>query len=82
MVIGAGAKILGGPIEIGDGGARIGSGSVVLQSVPPRTTVVGGIPGRVVVYKGERVPSINLNHTDLPDPVAEMLTSLQIRLTI
>lgn len=74
VVIGAGAKILG-PIEIGDG-ARIGSGSVVLQSVPPRTTVVG-IPGRVVVYKGERVPSINLNHTDLPDPVAEMLTSLQ-----
>lgn len=74
VVIGAGAKILG-PIEIGDG-ARIGSGSVVLQSVPPRTTVVG-IPGRVVVYKGEKISSINLDHTDLPDPVAEMLSSLQ-----
>lgn len=74
VVIGTGAKVLG-PIDIGNG-ARIGAGSVVLQSVPPRTTVVG-IPGRVVVYKGERVPSVNLNHTDLPDPVAEMLNCLQ-----
>jgi len=74
VVIGAGAKVLG-PIEIGEG-ARIGAGSVVLQSVPPGTTVVG-IPGRVVVHRGERVPSINLNHTDMPDPVAGMLESLQ-----
>ncbi len=74
VVVGAGAKVLG-PIEIGDG-ARIGAGSVVLQSVPPRTTVVG-IPGRTVVYEGERVPSINLDHTDMPDPIAEVLNSLQ-----
>jgi len=74
VVIGAGAKILG-PIEIGEG-ARIGAGSVVLQSVPSRTTVVG-IPGRIVVQRGEKVPSINLNHTDMPDPVAGMLDCLQ-----
>lgn len=74
VVIGAGAKVLG-PIEIGDG-ARIGAGSVVLQPVPPGATVVG-IPGRVVFYNGEKVPSINLNHTDLPDPVAEALNRLQ-----
>ncbi|HHX87204.1 MAG TPA: serine acetyltransferase, partial [Firmicutes bacterium] len=74
VVVGTGAKVLG-PIEIGSG-ARIGAGSVVLKSVPPGATVVG-IPGRVVVHKGERIPSINLNHTDLPDPVAEMLERLQ-----
>lgn len=74
VVIGAGAKVLG-PIEIGSG-ARIGAGSVVLQNVPPGSTVVG-IPGRVVYYNGRKVPSINLNHTDLPDPVAEALTRLQ-----
>jgi serine O-acetyltransferase len=45
VVIGAGAKVLG-PIEVGDG-ARIGSNSVVLKSVPAGATVVG-IPGHVV----------------------------------
>ncbi|MBS3943694.1 MAG: serine O-acetyltransferase [Dethiobacter sp.] len=74
VVIGAGAKVLG-PIEIGTG-ARIGAGSVVLNSVPPGATVVG-VPGRVVFHNGERVHSINLNHTDLPDPVAEALKRLQ-----
>lgn len=74
VVIGAGAKVLG-PIEIGSN-SRIGAGSVVLRPVPPGATVVG-IPGRVVFYKGARVPSINLNHTDLPDPIAESLGRLQ-----
>ncbi len=45
VLIGAGAKILGN-IEIGEG-ARIGAGSVVLQPVPPHTTVAG-VPARVV----------------------------------
>lgn len=48
VVVGAGAKILG-PITIGDG-ARIGSNSVVVKSVPPGATVIG-IPGRVVPPK-------------------------------
>lgn len=74
VVIGTGAKVLG-PIEVGDY-AKIGAGSVVLNSVPPHTTVVG-VPGRVVIYDGERVPSVDLNHEDLPDPVAEMLHCLQ-----
>ena len=38
VVVGAGAKVLG-PIEIGEG-ARIGSNSVVLKSVPAGATVV------------------------------------------
>ncbi|MBS4023533.1 MAG: serine O-acetyltransferase [Dethiobacter sp.] len=74
VVVGTGAKLLG-PIEIGDF-ARIGAGSVVLNNVPSHTTVVG-VPGRVVIYDGARVPSIDLNHENLPDPVAEMLYCLQ-----
>jgi len=74
VVVGTGAKVLG-PIEIGKN-SRIGAGSVVLKSVPSNATVVG-IPGRIVYYNGEKVPSINLNHTDMPDPVAEALNNLQ-----
>jgi len=74
VVIGTGAKILG-PIIIGDY-AKIGAGSVVLNNVPSHTTVVG-VPGRVVIYDGERIPSLDLRHEDLPDPVAEMLHCLQ-----
>ena len=48
VVIGAGAKILGG-FTVGDG-ARIGSNSVVVKEVPPGATVVG-IPGRIVESK-------------------------------
>lgn len=45
VLIGAGAKLLGN-IQIGEG-AKIGAGSVVLDHVPPNTTVVG-VPARVV----------------------------------
>jgi serine O-acetyltransferase len=74
VVIGTGAKVLG-PIEIGDN-SRVGAGSVVLNPAPPNSTVVG-IPARVVYCNGEKVPSINLNHSDMPDPVAEALNRLQ-----
>ena len=66
VVIGAGAVALGA-ITIGDG-ARIGSGSVVVKSVPAGATVVG-IPGRVV--DEHRKPLTDLEHGKLPDPVAE-----------
>jgi serine O-acetyltransferase len=45
VVVGAGAKILGG-FTVG-AGARIGSNSVVVKTVPPGTTAVG-IPARIV----------------------------------
>lgn len=45
VMIGAGSKILGN-IEIGTG-AKIGSGSVVLQAVPEHTTVAG-VPAKIV----------------------------------
>src|SRR3982751_1533266 len=45
VVVGAGAKILGG-FTVGEG-ARVGSNSVVVKEVPAGATVVG-IPGRLV----------------------------------
>jgi serine O-acetyltransferase len=68
VVIGAGAIALGA-ITIGDG-AKIGSGSVVIKSVPPGATVVG-IPGRIVEDRHE--PLLDLEHGKLPDPIAEAI---------
>jgi len=69
--MGAGAIALG-PITIGDG-ARIGSGSVVVKSVPSGATVVG-IPGRVV--NRHQRPVVDLDHGKLPDPIAQALRSV------
>jgi len=68
VVMGTGAIALGA-ITIGDG-ATIGSGSVVVKSVPPGATVVG-IPGRIVTDRRE--PFAQLEHGKLPDPVAEAI---------
>jgi serine O-acetyltransferase len=68
VVIGTGAVALG-DITIGDG-AKIGSGSVVIKSVPPGATVVG-IPGRVA--DEHHKPILDLEHGRLPDPVAEAI---------
>lgn len=57
VMIGAGVKILGN-IEIGEG-AKVGAGSVVLQDVAPRTTVVG-------------VPAVKVGEPKLGDPCREM----------
>lgn len=59
VLIGAGAKILGN-IEIGTC-AKIGAGSVVLESVPPHTTVAG-VPAKVVGEAVEDEPSVDMNH--------------------
>jgi serine O-acetyltransferase len=68
VVIGSRAIVLG-PITVGEG-ARIGSGSVVIKSVPPGATVVG-VPGRIVEEKRDH--GIDLDHHRLPDPVAEAI---------
>ena len=74
VVIGAGAKVLGN-ITIGDD-AMIGANAVVVRSVPPHSTVVG-VPGRITRTKDRHFPGINLDHTHLPDPLAERLETLQ-----
>ncbi|CAI6220818.1 Serine acetyltransferase [Bacillus subtilis] len=72
-LIATGAKVLGS-ITVGEG-SKIGAGSVVLHDVPDFSTVVG-IPGRVVVQNGKKVRR-DLNHHDLPDPVADRFKSLE-----
>lgn len=79
IVVGAGAKVLG-PIKIGDN-SKIGAGAVVLKDVPPNSTVVG-VPGKAVVRKKidfarTDFTKVDLNHHLLPDPVADMMKSLQ-----
>jgi serine O-acetyltransferase len=80
VVVGAGAKIIGAFL-IGDG-SRIGAGSVVVREVPPNSVVVG-VPGRVTYRDGRRVEGqIDLNQTDLPDPVARAIESLVERIRL
>ena len=77
-MISAGAKILGS-ITVG-ANSKIGAGAVVIKSVPENCTVVG-VPGRIVVCNGRRLqPGVDLEHGDLPDPVAETLAEIQQRL--
>ena len=68
VVMGAGSIALGN-ITVGED-SKIGSGSVVVKSVPPGATVVG-IPGRVVEEQQKHI--MDLEHGRLPDPVAEAI---------
>lgn len=72
-LIATGAKVLGS-ITVGEN-SKIGAGSVVLKEVPANSTVVG-VPGRVVVRDGKRINK-DLNHCDLPDPIADVLKEVQ-----
>lgn len=77
VVISANASVLGS-ITIGHN-ARIGAGAVVIKDVPPDSTVVG-VPGRIVVHRGEKVDPLDLHHERLPDPVQEMFHKLHRRI--
>lgn len=68
VVVGTGAVILG-PVMVGDD-TRIGSGSVVIKSVPPSTTVVG-VPAHPI-WDGAKSLS-QLEHAKLDDPVRNAL---------
>ncbi|WP_447971128.1 serine O-acetyltransferase [Nitrospira sp. M1] len=74
VVVGAGAKVLGG-IAIGDN-VKVGANAVVLRSVPANSTVVGN-PGRVVKYEGERIPEATMDHLNTPDPIAERFEAME-----
>jgi serine O-acetyltransferase len=81
VVVASGAKVLGS-FKVGDN-SKIGAGSVVLQEVPANSTVVG-IPGKVVWHEGKKVGSassdkdaVDLEHSDLPDPIEEMMLCMQ-----
>jgi serine O-acetyltransferase len=70
VVVGTNACVLG-PIHIGDG-AKIGSNSVVIRDVPASATVVG-VPAKLAQNKGST--RAQLDHADLPDPVANLLSA-------
>jgi len=74
VLISTGAKILG-PFKVGDN-SRIGANAVVLNEVEPNTTVVG-VPGKAVRRGNKKIsPSIELDHVNIPDPVAQELCKM------
>ena len=73
VVIGAGAKVLGG-IRIGNN-VKVGANSVVLKSVPANCTVIG-VPGRIIRTEGSRIPEATMDHVNIPDPIIERFEAL------
>jgi serine O-acetyltransferase len=78
VVIGSGAKILGN-VSIANG-ARIGAGSVVIKDVPESMIVVG-VPARPMQPEKPRA-LIDLEHGDLPDPIAQVTRGLLERIEV
>jgi serine O-acetyltransferase len=82
VVVGAGAKILG-PFLVGDG-AKVGSNSVVVRSVPAGATVIG-IPARLVEDEAFRPVAERMAFSpyavseNLDDPLNKVLTVLGSR---
>ena len=81
VVLGSDAVVLG-PITIGRC-ARIGSGAVVVRSVPCDSTAVG-IPARVVrgPHLEAPTPRQELDHGQLPDPIYERYRQLEERIAM
>ncbi len=79
VMISAGAKILGSFV-IGEN-SKIGAGSVVLEEVPPNSTVVG-VPGRVVKQDNIKLPRNDMDQIHLPDPVKNDLQYLKEQLEL
>lgn len=75
VMIGSGAKVLG-PFKVGDN-SNIASGAVVLDEIPPNCTAVG-VPARIVKRDGVRVD--NLDQVHIPDPVAQEICKLNIKI--
>ena len=48
----------------------------MLEEVPPNCTVVG-VPGRIVKRDNQKVPRIDMDQVNLPDPVKEDIVALQ-----
>src|SRR6266540_1555397 len=77
VTIGSGAKLLG-PITVGHC-AKVGANSVVIEDVPPNSTVVGN-PGHPVRVEGKKPEGPDADWVHLPDPVADAISGLANRL--
>ena len=73
VIVGSNSTVLGA-ITIGDG-ARVGSGSVVVKSVPAGATVVG-VPGRIVESLMTEREELDFKHGNLPDPLSDLMKML------
>lgn len=74
VFIGNNANVLGN-INVG-ANSRVGAGSVVLNDVPPNSTVVG-VPAHIVYRNGERV--LITDPHDIKDPLSDALIALSAR---
>jgi serine O-acetyltransferase len=74
VFIGNNANILGN-ITVGQN-SRVGAGSVVLNDVPPNSTVVG-VPAHIVYRSGKRV--LITDPHDIKDPLSDALIALSAR---
>jgi serine O-acetyltransferase len=74
VFIGNNANVLGN-ITIGEN-SRVGAGSVVLDDVPPNSTVVG-VPAHIVYRNGQRV--LITDPHDVKDPLSDALIALSAR---
>ena len=77
VTIGSGAKLLG-PVTVGHG-AKVGANTVVIEDVPPNSTVVGN-PGHPVRVEGRRPEGPDADWIHLPDPIADAIKALAERL--
>ncbi len=77
VMVGSGAKVLG-PFKVGSN-SKIAANAVVLDEIPENSTAVG-IPARVVKRAGTKVSPCDLDQVHLPDPVAQELCKLTIRI--
>jgi serine O-acetyltransferase len=77
VTVGSGAKLLG-PVTVGHG-AKVGANTVVIEDVPPETTVVGN-PGHPVRVEGRPVEGPDADWIHLPDPVQEAIKELSGRI--
>lgn len=76
VMVSAGAKVLG-PFKIGDN-SRVAAGAVVLEEVPPNSTVVG-VPAHIVKQNGKRVTK-PLDQIHIPDPIQQEIDKLEARI--
>jgi serine O-acetyltransferase len=79
VTVGSGAKLLG-PVTVGSN-AKVGANTVVIEDVPPQTTVVGN-PGHPVRVEGRPVEGPDTDWIHLPDPIAEAMKELSERIAL
>jgi serine O-acetyltransferase len=77
VFIGNNANVLGN-ITVGEN-SRVGAGSVVLNDVPPNSTVVG-VPAHIVYRAGQRV--LITDPHDIKDPLSDALIALADRVEL